>query len=59
MIMFTVAGKDKHIDRLLQILDMIKDEQILEGLLEATNKEEIRTATQSSLSSVYKSSGLV
>lgn len=44
--MFTVAGKDKHIDRLLQILDMIKDEQILEGLLEATNKEEIRTAIQ-------------
>lgn len=46
VIMFTVAGKDKHIDRLLQILDMIKDEQILKGLLEATNKEEIRTAIQ-------------
>ena len=29
VIMFTVAGKDKHIDRLLQVLDMIKDEEIL------------------------------
>lgn len=46
VVMFTVAGKDKHIDRLLQILDMIKDEKILQGLLAAVNKEEIRTAIQ-------------
>ena len=46
VIMFTVAGKDKHIDRLLLILDMIKDEEILQGLLNAKNKEEIRTAIQ-------------
>ena len=46
VIMFTVAGKDKHIDRLLQILDMIKDEEILQGLLDAKNKEEIRTVIQ-------------
>lgn len=46
VIMFTVAGKDKHIDRLLQLLAMIKDEQILKGLLAAKNKEEIRTAIQ-------------
>ena len=44
--MFTVAGKDKHIDRLLQILDMIKDEEILQGLLDAKNKKEIRTVIQ-------------
>ena len=46
VIMFTVAGKDKHIDRLLQILDMIKDEEILQGLLDAKNKKEIRTVIQ-------------
>ena len=46
VIMFTVAGKDKHIDRLLQILDVIKDEEILHGLLEAKNKEEIKTTIQ-------------
>ena len=46
VIMFTVAGKDKHIDRLLQVLDMIKDEEILQGLLDAKNKKEIRTVIQ-------------
>ena len=46
VIMFTVAGKDKHIDRLLQILDMIKDEEILHGLLNAKNKEEIKRTIQ-------------
>ena len=46
VIMVTVAGKDKHIDRLLQVLDMIKDEEILLGLLDAKNKKEIRTVIQ-------------
>ena len=46
VIMFTVAGKNKHIDRLLQVLDMIKDEEILQGLLDAKNKKEIRTVIQ-------------
>ena len=41
-----LAGKDKHIDRLLQVLDMIKDEEILQGLLDAKNKKEIRTVIQ-------------
>lgn len=46
VIMFTVAGKNKHIDRLLQILALIKDEKILQGLLEAKSKEDIKTAIQ-------------
>lgn len=46
VIMFTVAGKNKHIDRLLQILALIKDEKILQGLLEAESKEDIKTAIQ-------------
>lgn len=46
VIMFTVAGAGKHIDRLLQILNMIKDEEILHGLLDAENKEEIRMVIQ-------------
>ena len=33
-------------DRLLQVLDMIKDEEILQGLLDAKNKKEIRTVIQ-------------
>ena len=52
VIMFTVAGKDKHIDRLLQILDMIKDEEILQGQLDAKNKEEIRTVIQKKRSQI-------
>ena len=46
VIMFTVAVKNKHIDRLLQILALIKDEKILQGLLEAESKEDIKTAIQ-------------
>lgn len=46
VIMFTVAGKEKHIDRLLQILDLIKDEKILHGLLESKNKEDVIASIQ-------------
>lgn len=46
VIMFTVAGAGKQIDRLLQILNVLRDEEILKGLLNAENKEEIRTAIQ-------------
>lgn len=41
VVMFTVAGKDKHIDRLLQILKLIQNEEILKGFLEAESKEEL------------------
>lgn len=44
--MFTVAGAGKQIDRLLQILNVLRDEEILKGLLSAQSKEEIRTAIQ-------------
>ena len=46
VIMFTVAGAGKQIDRLLQILNVLRDEEILKGLLSARSKEEIRTAIQ-------------
>lgn len=46
VIMFTVAGKNKHIDRLLQILALIKDEKILQGLLKAKSKEDIKSEIQ-------------
>ena len=46
VIMFTVAGAGKQIDRLLQILNVLRDEEILKGLLSAQSKEEIRTAIQ-------------
>ena len=46
VIMFTVAGFGKQIDRLLQILNVLRDEEILKGLLSAQSKEEIRTAIQ-------------
>ena len=46
VIMFTVAGSGKQIDRLLQILNVLRDEEILKGLLSAQSKEEIRTAIQ-------------
>lgn len=46
VIMFTVAGADKQIDRLLQILNVIKDEEILQGLLETKSKEEVREVIQ-------------
>ena len=45
-IMCTVAGSGKQIDRLLQILNVLRDEEILKGLLSAQSKEEIRTAIQ-------------
>lgn len=46
VIMFTVAGENKQIDRLLQILNVIKDEEILRELLKAKSKDEIRTIIQ-------------
>ena len=46
VIMFTVAGAGKQIDRLLQILNVLRDEEILKDLLSAQSKEEIRTAIQ-------------
>lgn len=46
VVLFTVAGAGKQIDRLLQILDVIKNKENLLEMLRAKTSEEIRSAVQ-------------
>ena len=41
IIMFTVAGKEKHIDRLMQIVRLLQDRKFLTGILAAEDKKKI------------------
>ena len=41
IIMFTVAGKEKHLDRLMQIVRLLQDRKFLTGILAAEDKKQI------------------
>ena len=41
IIMFTVAGKEKHLDRLMQIVRLLQDKKFLTGILAAEDKKQI------------------
>ena len=41
IIMFTVAGKEKHIDRLMRIVQLLQDRKFLTGILAAEDKKQI------------------
>ena len=41
IIMFTVAGKEKHLDRLMQIVHLLQDKKFLTGILAADTKKQI------------------
>lgn len=41
IIMFTVAGKEKHLDRLIQIIKLIQEDGLLSGLIAAKNTEQV------------------
>lgn len=41
IIMFTVAGKEKHIDRLMRIVQLLQDRKFLTSILAAEDKKQI------------------
>lgn len=41
IIMFTVAGKEKHLDRLLQIISLIQKEDLLKNIIMAKDKKQL------------------